>query len=289
MDLALHRVGHGPALVLLHPLGADRHVWDSIVDALAARRTVIAIDLPGFGESPALTGPAPTPRALADAVAAVLARDGVQRPHVAGISLGGWVALELGLAGTAASVTAIAPAGLWPEPLVAKAARSHRLARALAPLAALAVGTVAGRRALLGSSVAHPDRVPAADARRLVAAYGSASGFVAVNDAMRAGRFASLERIRCPVTLVWPDRDRLIERPRWTPDRVRNVVLADAGHVPVWDAPGALVDALLAGSAEPSGASVAGGEEERHRQSDDQTHARAGQQRVMDDRRGERA
>lgn len=248
MDLALHRVGHGPALVLLHPLGADRHVWDPIRDALAAQRTVVTLDLPGFGESPPLTATPPTPGALADAVAAALARSGIGRPHVAGNSLGAWIALELGLADAAASVTAVAPAGLWPEPLAPKVARSQQLAKAFAPLAAVALGTARGRRALLGSSVAHPDRVPAADARRLVAAYGAATGYVAVNAAMRAGRFDALERIRCPVTLVWPERDRLIGRPRWTPDGVRNVVLADAGHLPMWDAPEALVAALLAGS-----------------------------------------
>ncbi|MGH2896016.1 MAG: alpha/beta fold hydrolase, partial [Solirubrobacteraceae bacterium] len=88
--LAHHRTGHGSPLVLLHPLGADRHVWDSLVPILAGRREVIALDLPGFGESPALDVPVPTPRALAAAVAEHLAAIGVERPHVTGNSLGGW-------------------------------------------------------------------------------------------------------------------------------------------------------------------------------------------------------
>jgi pimeloyl-ACP methyl ester carboxylesterase len=251
MEIAFDAAGSGPLLVLLHPLGADRHVWDSIVPALAPHRTVITVDLPGFGASPPLTGLTPTPRALADAVAAAVARlggAGGGRAHVAGNSLGGWVALELGLLGAAASVTAIAPAGLWPEPLVPKASLAHRLARSLEPFAVAAVRTRAGRRMLLNGSVAHPGRVPAADAVHLVRAYGRSTGFIAVNEAMRAGRFNSLERIRVPVTLVWPDHDRLIERPLWIPDSVRNVVLSDAGHVPLWDAPQPLVAALLDGS-----------------------------------------
>ena len=250
--LAHHRAGQGSPLVLLHPLGADRHVWDSLLPFLADRRELIAIDLPGFGESPPLDGH-PTPRALAAAVADHLAAIGVERPHVAGNSLGGWVALELGLSGVAGGVSGIAPAGLWPEPLVPKAAIAHRLARALLPAARWCVGTRAGRSALLSGAVAHPRRVPASAARDLVTAYALSPDFVRVNDAMRAGRFEGLERIRCPVTLVWPDHDRLIRRPVWVPDRIRNVVLSDAGHMPMWDAPEALAEVLLAASDGESG------------------------------------
>jgi pimeloyl-ACP methyl ester carboxylesterase len=251
--LAHDRVGEGSPLVLLHPLGADRHAWAPLLPLLAAQRDLIAIDLPGFGESPALVGQTPTPRALATAVAAHLAAIGIERPHVAGNSLGGWVALELGLSGVAGSVSGIAPAGLWPEPLVPKAAIAHQLARSLLPAARWCAGTRAGRSVLLSGAVAHPSRVPAAAARQLVRAYGVAPDFVRVNDAMRAGRFEGLERIRCPVTLVWPDHDRLIRRPVWVPDRIRNVVLTDAGHMPMWDAPEALAEVLLDASATDGG------------------------------------
>ncbi len=243
--LAQHRTGRGSPLVLLHPLGGDRHVWDPLVPFLAARRELIAIDLPGFGESPALAGQQPTPRALAAAVAEHLAAIDVQRPHVAGNSLGGWVALELGLSGAAGSVSGIAPAGLWPEPLVPKAAIAHRLARTLLPAVSWSVATRPGRSMLLSGSVAYPSRVPAAAARQLVEAYALAPDFVRVNDAMRGGRFEGLERIRCPVTLVWPDHDRLIRRPVWVPDRIRNVVLSGAGHMPMWDAPRDLAQILI--------------------------------------------
>jgi pimeloyl-ACP methyl ester carboxylesterase len=253
VTLAHDRAGQGPPLVLLHPLGADRHAWAPLRARLTAQRDLIAIDLPGFGESPALVGQTPTPRALATAVADHLAALGIERPHVAGNSLGGWVALELGLSGVAGSVSGIAPAGLWPEPLVPKAAIAHRLARTLLPAAQWCAGTQAGRSVLLSGAVAHPSRVPAATARQLVRAYALAPDFVRVNDAMRAGRFEGLERIRCPVTLVWPDHDRLIRRPVWVPDRIRNVVLTDAGHMPMWDAPEALAEVLLDASAGDGG------------------------------------
>jgi pimeloyl-ACP methyl ester carboxylesterase len=249
MSIAYDRTGEGPPLVLTHPLGADRHVWDPVVGLLHGDHEVIALDLPGFGESPPLTGVTPTPRALAAAVADLLRELGIDGPHVVGNSLGGWVALELGLIEVAGRVTAIAPAGLWAAPLVPKPSLAHRLARALHPLIEPAAATRRGRRALLAGSVAHPDRVPSRDAIHLIRAYGRAPGFVAVNDAMRAGTFLDLARVPCPVTLIWPERDRLVERPASLPRRVRSVVLPDAGHIPTWDAPAAL--AALITAAEP--------------------------------------
>jgi pimeloyl-ACP methyl ester carboxylesterase len=245
MTLAHDRTGRGSPLVLLHPLGADRRVWDPLLEHLGARREVIAIDLPGFGESPPLRNQVPAPRALAEAVAADLLSLGLDRPHVAGNSLGGWVALELGLSGAARSVTGIAPAGLWPEPLVPKAGIVHRLARATLPVTVSAARTSLGRSLLLSGAVARPRRVPSVQAAHLVRAYALSPDFTAVNNAMRAGRFEGLERIRCPVTLVWPDRDRLIRRPVWVPDRIRNVVLSHSGHMPMWDAPEELAQILF--------------------------------------------
>jgi pimeloyl-ACP methyl ester carboxylesterase len=245
MTIAYDRTGAGPPLVLLHPLGADRRVWDPIAASLGTTHEVIALDLPGFGESPPLPPETiPTPRALADAVTTLLSELGIERPHVVGNSLGGWVALELALAGSAGQVTAIAPAGLWSAPLVPKSSLAHRLARALAPLIEPAARSRRGRRLLLSGSVAYPDRVPGREAAHLVRTYARAPGFTAVNDAMRAATFTELDRIRCPVTLVWPEHDRLVQRPAWLPGNLTSVPLPDAGHVPMWDAPGAVVDLI---------------------------------------------
>jgi pimeloyl-ACP methyl ester carboxylesterase len=248
--LAYDRIGHGPPLVLLHALGADRRVWDPVVERLRDDRELIGIDLPGFGESPILDRE-PTPAALAAAVADQLRALGVERPHVAGNSLGGWVALELGLAGLARTVTGIAPAGLWAGPLVPKPVIAHRMAHALLPVLGPLARRRPGRRLLLSGSVAHPNRVPGPDAAHLVRSYALAPGFRAVNDQMRAAVFSGLERIRVPVTLVWPQHDGLVTRPRWVPDNIRSIDLPDAGHLPMWDATDALAQIMLTASAEP--------------------------------------
>jgi pimeloyl-ACP methyl ester carboxylesterase len=247
--IAYDRSGEGPPLILLHPLGADRHVWDPIVERLRSERDLIAIDLPGFGESPPLER-TPTPKALGVAVAEFIDALGLDRPHVVGNSLGGWIALELGLTAAARSVTGISPAGLWPSPLVPKPVIAHKLAQMLLPLVGTVSATRAARQVLLHSAVAHPGRVPRAAAARLIRAYAQASGFKAVNDQMRAGVFGGLERIRVPITLIWPERDRLVPQPRWLPPNVRNLKLPDAGHVPMWDAPQALAEILLESTAE---------------------------------------
>ena len=112
--LTYTRIGSGRPLVLLHALGLSRSAWDPVVPALSQHFDVIAVDLPGFGASAPLPAHVePTPAALAEAVAALLAELGVTTAHVAGNSLGGWVALELAALRPVASLTLLAPAGLW--------------------------------------------------------------------------------------------------------------------------------------------------------------------------------
>jgi pimeloyl-ACP methyl ester carboxylesterase len=247
--LAQTRVGSGPPLVLLHALGTDRHMWDPVLERLASEREVIALDMPGFGESPTLAaGGAVTPAELAAAVHAHLCALGLDRPHVAGNSLGGWVALELALAGHARSVTAIAPAGLWPEPLMPKRSTARRLARAARPFLPALLRGERGRRIALGATTVHPERIPRAAAIALVRAYADAPGFEAANAGMRAGRFTGLADIDVPLTLAWPEHDRLVGRPRSVPATAREFALLGCGHLPTWDDPERVAEVLLAGS-----------------------------------------
>jgi pimeloyl-ACP methyl ester carboxylesterase len=94
MAIAFDSHGSGPPLVLLHGIGSRRAVWDPVVPALARERRVIAVDIPGFGDSPP-NGTAPTAGGFAACLDDWFAEQGLGRPHVAGNSMGGAIALAL--------------------------------------------------------------------------------------------------------------------------------------------------------------------------------------------------
>ncbi len=244
------RTGSGEPIILLHPLGAELVVWEPVVARLAAEREVIALDMPGFGRSaPLPDGTPPTPQALAAAVMAFLDTIGLGRVHVAGNSLGGWVALEVARAGRALSVAALSSAGFWRRPLGRRGGPDLRRAgRALLPALSALVRTRRGRHALLRGSVGYPERVPPAAAARLVRAYVTAPAYEAANTEMRSAVFSGAEQIEVPVTLAWGDLDRLVTPPRSAPAGWATRVLHDCGHIPTWDDPQQVAELLLEAS-----------------------------------------
>ncbi len=244
--LAFDRSGGGAPLVLVHPLGADRGVWQPVLHALSAEHDVLAVDMPGFGGSRELAAEvAATPEAIALTIVATLVSLGLGDAHVAGISLGGWVALELGKTGRALSVTALNPAGFWARPLGPRPELARRTAKRLLPLARPLLATDRGRRLALAGAVAHPERVPPAAAYGLVRAYALSPGFERADTEMRRAVFTGIEEIRVPVTLAWSDRDRLVGRPRREIPGVRALTLTDCGHVPTWDSPAQVSESIL--------------------------------------------
>ncbi|MFD0851843.1 alpha/beta fold hydrolase, partial [Actinomadura adrarensis] len=111
-SLAFTRAGAGAPLVLLHGLGGSRHAWDPVVPLLAERFDVLAVDLPGFGESEPLPADVePSPKAFAESLAGFLQELGVTAPHIAGNSHGAWVGLEFAAVRRVASLSLLSPAG----------------------------------------------------------------------------------------------------------------------------------------------------------------------------------
>lgn len=252
--VAYDRTGDGPPLVLLHGLGGERHVWRAVVDRLAGERDVLTVDLPGFGDSaPLPAGVRPTPAAIAEHLAAFFAEVGLERPHVAGNSLGGWIALELARRDAVASVTGLCPAGLWAGPLPPKPFVMHRVAKALRPALPALMRTRAGRRMGLLGIVARPDDVHPQDALAVARAYATSPSFVATNKAMRAGHFTGGERVRVPVLLAWGELDRLVVPPRTRPiPHATSITLPGCSHLPMLDDPGLTARVVLRGSASPA-------------------------------------
>jgi 3-oxoadipate enol-lactonase len=94
----VHAVVEGPAdapvLLLSNSLGADLAMWNPQVPALTRHFRVVRYDTRGHGRSPVPDGDS-TIDDLADDVVALLDRLGIDRAHVAGLSIGGMTALRL--------------------------------------------------------------------------------------------------------------------------------------------------------------------------------------------------
>jgi pimeloyl-ACP methyl ester carboxylesterase len=247
-------------LLLIHGLGGSRNIWEPVVGLLEDEREPIAIDMPGFGEAePLPAGTEPTAANLARALHEQCAERGIERPHVAGNSLGGWVALEMGRFGWAASVTALSPAGLWPQPLGTPAAGGARMllrglpwVKLARPFITPALALPATRRLAFQAIAAHPQRIPPAAARQLVLGWLDGEGYDGANRAMRNHVFDPAGYpTDVPVTIAWAQLDRLVgpPRPQRRPAGARFLVLPGVGHTPTWDDPPLVAATLLAGSA----------------------------------------
>jgi pimeloyl-ACP methyl ester carboxylesterase len=249
------RSGQGGPLVLLHGLGSSRAAWDAIVPALAERFDVIAIDLPGFGASaPLPAGIEPSPAELAAAIAGMLNDLGIDRPHLAGNSLGGWVAMELAKTRPVRSVTLLSPAGLWRKDTPLYCMVSLRLSRWLArhagPALSRIVATRPGRMLVLGQMLAHPARLPAAQARSAVHALGTCPGFDATLKATARRRLHGAQQVTAPVTVAFGSRDVVLLRHQSRnlgelPPHTRSSTLPGCGHLPMTDDPARVAHLII--------------------------------------------
>jgi pimeloyl-ACP methyl ester carboxylesterase len=251
------RRGQGEPLLLLHSLGGSLLQWSPVMDRLAAEREVIAVDMPGFGESPELPdGVAPRAANLATAVLDFYDALGIEgRPAVAGISLGGWVAVECARQGGASAAVAICPAGFWKrspgqsDQILTRRRRRGRLAR---PLFRPIMASPRGRRRALGRFIHRPERLRPGEAEAIARAYVTAPAYDEASALMRAGRIEELKSIKVPITLAWAEHDNLVRNKplpaKLLPKRVEQVVLDDCGHVPTWDAPELVARVVLAGA-----------------------------------------
>ncbi|MER6109239.1 alpha/beta fold hydrolase [Streptomyces hirsutus] len=258
LTLSYARAGRGEPLLLLHGIGHHRQAWDPVVDILATEREVIAVDLPGFGASPALPGglahDLPT---MTAALAALCGKLELDRPHVAGNSLGGLLALELGREKLVRSVTALSPAGFWTQAerryafgvLVGMRRIAERMPL---PLVERLARSAAGRAALTSTIYARPGRrSPEAVVAETLALAG-APGFAETLRAGTAVRFTD-DVPGIPVTVAWGARDRLLiprqgVRAKRTIPGARLIRLPGCGHVPMNDDPALVARVLLDGS-----------------------------------------
>jgi pimeloyl-ACP methyl ester carboxylesterase len=263
-ELVYDRRGSGEPLVLVHGLGSRRQAWKPVMDLAAQARDVIAVDLPGFGESPPdRSGTELRVGDHADRVQEFFADLGLDRPHVAGSSLGGAIALELGRRQAVRSVTAFSPVGFWGAPGEAWcrwALRAGWESGRLRPASTSPRLVIASSRPFLFIyAFGRPWNAPDEEILETVESGLGAPGF---RDALDYGldyRFGDPQALDgLPVTVAWGRRDVLMpplvqaRRARRMLPRARHLSLPHCGHVPFYDNPELCTRVLLEGS-RPSG------------------------------------
>jgi pimeloyl-ACP methyl ester carboxylesterase len=257
MSLNHVRRGSGPPLLLIHGIGSQWQMWRPVLDLVGREREVVAIDLPGFGESAPLPG-RPTVERLAAAVGEFMDGLGLGGAHAAGNSLGGGVTLAMARMGTARSACVLSPAGFgnMREGTYARALllASRRGAQRPGRYTDAVCATAVRRTLAFWHLVARPWRIPPDEAAGAMRNLARSPGFEATLEALRDHRFGG-ETPGCPVTVAWGEKDRLLlysrqsARARRLLPGARHVTLEGCGHVPTWDDPEQVARVLLEGSA----------------------------------------
>ena len=232
-------------------------VWDGVRPLLEPHHEVVALATLGHPGG----APAPDRRVtigdLVDDLERSLDERGLVRPHVAGNSLGGWMAIELARRGRAASVCALSPAGSWTAGTAEQTIGVRKIRRAilLAQLGrALPMGLLMRsalvRRLVLRDAAVHGDRLTAAEAleaNRDLLACAVAQDILSTEE-----EITLLDPLPCPMTLAWSEEDGIMPIELNGPVARRRlpkadfVVLPGLGHIPMIDDPESVAGAILA-------------------------------------------
>jgi len=235
-----------PPLLLLHGVTNSAAIWAQVVSGLRAEFDLVVPTLRGHRGGQAQVGRA-TIAALVDDVEALLDDAGLERTHIAGNSMGGWIAIELARRQRALSVCALSPAGCWTPGAADEThatttiRRSRALARALGPALPLAMRSARLRRAAFRDGAEHGDRLSATQAVEIAR---DLAGCAAAPDLLgTTERLEALDPAPCPITVAWSSRDRIfppgvnaVTARRLLPS-ADHIELNDVGHVPMIDDP----------------------------------------------------
>jgi pimeloyl-ACP methyl ester carboxylesterase len=243
-----------------------------VLTRLEAEHSVMAPTLPGHYGGPALPeGVDPTVGAIADALEGLLDDHGIERAHIAGNSMGGWLALELARRGRASSVVALSPGGAWSSQL--RMALVLGQVRAAVPLMRLLGGgrvdwllqRPRARRIILRQMAVSGDRIDPSNVAAFIRDVTACPTFKPLVKSLLGRQLEPVgASVRCPIRIAWGELDRLIPLRRFGPvmrERVPHAeftVLPGVGHVPMADDPELVARTILdvTRSAETTGRSA---------------------------------
>ena len=253
-----HRGGSGPPLVLLHGFTDTGFTWTPVLAKLEAHHDVIAPTMLGhYGGSPLPAGVPFSIEALVEAVERDMDAVGFDTAHLVGISLGGWVALQLASRGRARSVVGLSPAGGWvhgsreERRILRYFRRNYLLLGAGRPFFTTVASRPRARTLALRDLVANPGSVPPAAALGLIRGAADCPAYTEALRMARSEGLGDLEPVECPVVIAWGTRDALLRWPRCS-QRLRDflpdaefVELPGLGHLAQWDDPGLVTRTIL--------------------------------------------
>ena len=241
-----------PPLVLIHGLGSAATAFKPIIAALSQSFRVITVDLPGHGDSPYLKAQAMEPQALGSTIFDAIASEfGIKSFHVAGNSLGGWIALEMAAAqpNRILTLTGLAPAGLWLVPAEQREmreARSYYLARLFRPF--IRIGLHLKVLRWIGFATVSPRWRELSYETCFDASYAmlNCPGYFPAWDGMLTRRFDAHIPESVPVTILFGDTDNTLPYPisqerTLAPGHCTWLTIDNCGHAPMWDYPELMV------------------------------------------------
>ena len=255
------RRGAGKPLLLLHGIGGSWRSWQTILEDLAAEREVIAVDLPGFGNTPPLAGPV-TIGTLADAVTDFLREQNLLGIDAVGSSMGARLVLELARrGGVLGAVVSLNPGGFWQgweiPVFYQSVAISTKLVRALQPVMPAVTGNAVTRTLLFAQFSAHPWQVPAHVALDEMRSFANAPSFDELLTDLAYGEVqqgAPKGTISSPLVIGWGRQDRvcLPSQSKLALEKFPDARLywfEHCGHFPQWDQPAEAARLILAATA----------------------------------------
>jgi pimeloyl-ACP methyl ester carboxylesterase len=241
-------------LVLLHPVTSSGRIWQDVVPLLSEYHEVHAPTLLGHRGGPAIQRRPVRVSDMVDAAERYLDERGLARPHLAGNSLGGWVAIELARRGRAASVCAFSPAGFWwdsdsNERVLGRIRRIRAQERVARPIAPLVLRSAVVRRLGLREAACHGDRLTAA---RVLELMDDSIDCPFMDDYSPNQQAEPLDPLPCPVTLAWSGCDRFVPAATYgqtARERLPGatwVLVPGVGHVPMIDDPDLVARTIMA-------------------------------------------
>lgn len=254
MDMNHERRGDGESLLLVHGLGGSWRSWKPVLDSLAAEREVIAVDLPGHGETLPLSGENSI-GTLADAIESFLDAEGLEGVDIVGNSMGGRLVLELARRGAVGRTVALAPGGFWEGWeryfFYGTLAPSIRLVRLLQPLMGRLMGSGVGRTLLLSQLSARPWKLDSEVALDEMHTFADSSSFDELLRGLAFGPGQSgTDSAPGSITIGWGRKDKvtLPRQAKRATHRFPNATLHwfdGSGHYPHWDAPEEAAELIL--------------------------------------------